>query len=123
MKYLKLIAIYFFGPAYIYIGIRHFTEPDFFLSIMPNYMSFHLELVYLSGFFEILFGIMILFKKSRVLGAKGLILLLIAVFPGNIYLAQSSLAQSLLGITQETAIIRLPFQGLFIFFAYWFTKK
>ena len=123
MKYLKLIAIYFFGPAYIYIGIRHFTEPDFFLSIMPNYMSFHLELVYLSGFFEILFGIMILFKKSRVLGAKGLILLLIAVFPGNIYLAQSSLAQALLGITQETAIIRLPFQGLFILFAYWFTKK
>ena len=123
MKYLKLIAIYFFGPAYIYIGIRHFTEPDFFLSIMPNYMSFHLELVYLSGFFEILFGIMILFKKSRVLGAKGLILLLIAVFPGNIYLAQSSLAQSFLGITQETAIIRLPFQGLFILFAYWFTKK
>ena len=123
MKYLKLIAIYFFGPAYIYIGIRHFTEPDFFLSIMPNYMSFHLELVYLSGFFEILFGIMILFKKSRVLGAKWLILLLIAVFPGNIYLAQSSLAQSLLGITQETAIIRLPFQGLFILFAYWFTKK
>ena len=123
MKYLKLIAIYFFGPAYIYIGIRRFTEPDFFLSIMPNYMSFHLELVYLSGFFEILFGIMILFKKSRVLGAKGLILLLIAVFPGNIYLAQSSLAQSLLGITQETAIIRLPFQGLFILFAYWFTKK
>ena len=123
MKYLKLIAIYFFGPAYIYIGIRHFTEPDFFLSIMPNYMSFHLELVYLSGFFEILFGIMILFKKYRVLGAKGLILLLIAVFPGNIYLAQSSLAQSLLGITQDTAIIRLPFQGLFILFAYWFTKK
>ena len=123
MKYLKLIAIYFFGPAYIYIGIRHFTEPDFFLSIMPNYMSFHLELVYLSGLFEILFGTMILFEKYRVLGAKGLIILLIAVFPGNIYLAQSSLAQSLLGITQETAIIRLPFQGLFILFAYWFTKK
>jgi len=29
----------------------------------------------------------------------------------------------LLDITQETAIIRLPFQGLFILFAYWFTKK
>ena len=86
-------------------------------------MSFHLELVYLSGLFEILFGTMILFEKYRVLGAKGLIILLIAVFPGNIYLAQSPLAQSLLGITQETAIIRLPFQGLFILFAYWFTKK
>jgi uncharacterized membrane protein len=90
---------------------------------MPNYMSFHLELVYLSGFFEILFGLMLLFKKYRVLAAKGLILLLIAVFPANIYLAQSSLALSMLDITQETAIIRLPFQVLFILFAYWFTKK
>tara|TARA_Y100000590_G_scaffold95414_1_gene108280 strand:+ start:875 stop:1246 length:372 start_codon:yes stop_codon:yes gene_type:complete len=123
LKYLKLIAIYFFGPAYIYIGVRHFTEPDFFLSIMPNYMSFHLELVYLSGFFEILFGAMLLINKYRAVAAKGLILILIAVFPANIYLAQSSLAQSLLGITQETAIIRLPFQILFILFAYWFTKK
>ena len=123
MKYLKLISIYFFGPAYIYIGIRHFTEPDFFLSIMPNYMSFHLELVYLSGFFEILFGAMLLINKYRVVAAKGLILVLIAVFPANIYLAQSSLAQSLLGITQDTAIIRLPFQILFILFAYWYTKK
>ena len=123
MKYLKLIAIYFFGPAYIYIGVRHFIEPDFFLSIMPNYMSFHLELVYLSGFFEILFGTMLLINKYRVVAAKGLILVLIAVFPANIYLAQSSLAQSLLGITQDTAIIRLPFQILFILFAYWFTKK
>ncbi len=123
MKYLKLIAIYFFGPAYIYIGVRHFTEPDYFLSIMPNYMSFHLELVYLSGFFEILFGAMLLINKYRVVAAKGLILVLIAVFPANIYLAQSSLAQSLLDITQETAIIRLPFQVLFLLFAYWFTKK
>ena len=87
---------------------------------MPNYLSFHLELVYLSGFFEVLFGVMLLFKKYRVLAAKGLILLLIAVFPANIYLTQSSLAQSLLDITQETAIIRLPFQVLFILFAYWF---
>lgn len=123
MKYFKLISIYFFGPAYIYIGIRHLTEPNFFLSIMPNYLSFHLELVYLSGFFEVLFGVMLLFKKYRVLAAKGLILLLIAVFPANIYLTQSSLAQSLLDITQETAIIRLPFQVLFILFAYWFTKE
>ena len=123
MKYFKLISIYFFGPAYIYIGVRHFTEPDYFLSIMPNYMSFHLELVYLSGFFEILLGAMLLFNKYRVVAAKGLILLLIAVFPANIYLAQSSLAQSLLDITQETAIIRLPFQVLFLLFAYWFTKK
>ena len=26
-------------------------------------------------------------------------------------------------ITKETAIIRLPFQAVFLLFAYWFTKK
>ena len=86
-------------------------------------MSFHLELVYLSGFFEILLGFMLLFNKYRIIAAKGLILLLIGVFPANIYLAQSALAQSLLEITEETAIIRLPFQAVFLLFAYWFTKK
>ena len=86
-------------------------------------MSFHLELVYLSGVFEILLGFMLLFKQYRIIAAKGLILLLIAVFPANIYLAQSALAQSLLEITKETAIIRLPFQAVFLLFAYWFTKK
>ncbi len=123
LKYIKLISIYFFGPAYIYIGISHFTEPDYFLSIIPNYMSFHLELVYLSGFFEILLGFMLLFNKYRTIAAKGVILLLIGVFPANIYLAQSTLAQSILEITKETAIIRLPFQAVFLLFAYWFTKK
>ena len=123
MKYIKLISIYFFGPAYIYIGIRHLTEPDYFLSIIPNYMSFHLELVYLSGVFEILLGFMLLFNKYRIIAAKGVILLLLAVFPANIYLAQSALAQSLLEIPRETAIIRLPFQAIFLLFAYWFTKK
>ena len=86
-------------------------------------MSFHLELVYLSGVFEILLGFMLLFKQYRIIAAKGLILLLLAVFPANIYLAQSALAQSLLEITKETAIIRLPFQAVFLLFAYWFTKK
>ena len=86
-------------------------------------MIFHLELIYLSGFFEILLGFMLLFKQYRIIAAKGLILLLLAVFPANIYLAQSTLAQSLLEITKETAIIRLPFQAVFLLFAYWFTKK
>ena len=90
MKYIKLISIYFFGPAYIYIGIRHLTEPDYFLSIIPNYMSFHLELVYLSGVFEILLGFMLLFKQYRIIAAKGLILLLLAVFPANISCSKHS---------------------------------
>ena len=40
--------------AYTYVGVRHFIDPNFFLAIMPNYFSFHLEFVYLSGIAEII---------------------------------------------------------------------
>ena len=51
--------------AYTYVGVRHFIDPDFFLAIMPNYLSFHLEIVYISGIAEIIFGVLLFFKKTR----------------------------------------------------------
>jgi uncharacterized membrane protein len=110
------------GSAYIYVGIRHFIDPNFFLAIMPDYLPYHLEAVYISGVFEILLGGMLLFKKSRRIAGWGLIALLIAVFPANIYLAQNEAAQQSLDISQSLAIIRLPFQALFLGLAYWHTK-
>ena len=123
MKYIKFITIYFMSFAYTYVGVRHFIDPNFFLAIMPNYFSFHLEFVYLSGIAEIILGLMLLFKKTRKLAGFGLIILLILVFPANIHLVQSELSQSLLGVTREQSIIRLPFQALFILIAYWHSKK
>jgi len=122
MDRFKKMTIYFMGAAYIYIGIQHFIDPDFFLAIMPDYLPLHLEAVYLSGVFEILLGGMLLFKKYRKVAGWGLIALLIAVFPANVYLAQNELAQQALDISQTTAIVRLPFQALFIGLAYWHTK-
>ena len=110
------------GAAYIYVGLRHFIDPNFFMAIMPDYLPYHLEAVYVSGVFEIILGSMLLYKKTRRLAGWGLIALLIAVFPANIYLAQNETAQQSLDISQFVAIIRLPFQFLFISLAYWHTK-
>ena len=107
---------------YVIVGIKHFIEPEYFLSIVPTYLPYHLELVYISGLFEILFGLLILFPKYRYYGAIGLILLLIAVFPANIYLAQSKEAQEALGATQEIATWRLPIQGVLIWIAYFIRR-
>ena len=123
MRYLKLITIYFMSFAYTYVGVRHFIDPNFFLAIMPNYLTFHLELVYLSGIAEVVLGLMLLFKKTRRTGAIGLIFLLILVFPANIHLVQSELSQSILGVTKSQSIYRLPFQGLFILIAYCHSKN
>ena len=110
------------SAAYIYVGIRHFIDPDFFLAIMPDYLPLHREAVYMSGVFEILLGGMLLFKKYRKIAGWGLIMLLLAVFPANIYLAQNEAAQQAIDISQTVAIVRLPFQALFIGLAYWHTK-
>ena len=123
MRYFKLITIYFMSIAYAYVGVRHFVDPDFFLAIMPNYLTFHLEFVYLSGIAEVVLGLMLLSKKTRKTGAIGLIILLILVFPANIHLVQSELSQSILGVTKSQSIYRLPFQGLFILIAYWHSKN
>ena len=118
----KYILIIISSIFYVLVGIKHFIDPNFFLAIVPPYLPYHLELVYISGLFEILFGIMILFPKYRYWGSVGLILLLIAVFPANIYLFQSVEAQKAIGATQEIATWRLPVQGIFILVAYWIRK-
>ena len=105
---------------YISIGISHFTDPNWFLQIVPPYLPFKLELVYVSGFFEIIFGLMLILPSLRYCAGWGLILLLIAVYPANIYLAQTN------GAAMNTSALvawgRLPFQFLFIGIAYWHTK-
>ena len=123
MSKIKKISIWFMGIAYIYIGIQHFYDTDFFVAIVPDYMPYPLKLVYISGFFEILFGLLLLTPEYRSYAAWGLILLLIAVFPANIYLVQSVEAQEILGVSKELSIARLPFQLAFIALAYWHSKN
>ena len=61
MKYVKKLTIYLMAFFYAYAGINHFINPDYFLSIMPPYFPWQLEAVYISGFFEIIFGISVNF--------------------------------------------------------------
>ena len=109
---------------YINIGIKHFTDPEWFLHIIPPYLTMiGLELVYISGIFEILLGLLLLFSKYRKIAAYGIILLLIAVYPANIYLAFNQQPQELIGISSFTASwIRLPIQFILIGIAYYLSK-
>lgn len=121
--HIKNISIYIMSLLYILVGIKHFSDPNFFLKIMPKYLNYHLELVYLSGFFEILFGILLIFKKTRFFGAWGVFILLICVFPANIYLYNSEAAQIALDISKSQALIRLPFQMPLLILAYWHSNE
>ncbi|MED5255787.1 MAG: hypothetical protein VX818_00915, partial [Candidatus Neomarinimicrobiota bacterium] len=114
---LEIGSIIIMSIFYVGIGIKHLTNPMWFVKIVPPILPYKLSLVYISGFFEILFGIMLLFPYTRYIAAWGLIMLLIAVFPANIYLAMTNGAA--LNTTPLIAWGRLPFQFVFIGIAYW----
>ena len=124
LPYLKYFSILVMSLFYVNVGIKHFTDPLWFLYIIPPFLSsIGLELVYISGFFEILFGMMLAVKKTRKVACYGLILLLIAVYPANIYLAFYEEPQKLINISSFAASwIRLPIQFIFLGLAYWHSK-
>ena len=119
----KMLCLLVLTFLYISVGVKHFTNPNFFLAIMPPYIPYHNFMVYLSGALEIVFALMMLFKKTRFYGCWGIILLLIAVFPANIYLYNSEIPHKILSVTKLEALIRLPYQLPLLLFAFWHSKE
>ena len=123
--YVKYISILIMSIFYINVGMKHFIEPNWFLHIIPPLLSpIGLELVYLSGYYEIVFGTMLIVPMFRKMGAYFLILLLLAVYPANLYLAFYDQPQQLIGISSFAASwVRLPIQFIFLGLAYWHSKN
>ncbi len=67
-------------------GVAHFTNTDFFVAIMPPWIGWHEEIVYISGVFEILGALGILLPATRQWAGNGLILLVICVTPANVHM-------------------------------------
>lgn len=119
MKRIKPISKYMLAIFMIVAGTIHFVNPEFFLKIVPPYLPLHKELVLLSGVCEILLGVLLLIPRYSHLAAWGVIALLIAVFPANVYLYQN---QDILPASPIIHLLRLPLQGVFILWAYWHTR-
>ena len=74
------------GLFFIYVGILHFVDTEWFEPIVPPWLSFPTFWVILSGIFEIGVGFGLLISKTRRNAALASALLLIAVYPANIYM-------------------------------------
>jgi len=114
------IPLLIIALLFIVGGIAHFVYVDLFVSSMPDYLSYHKELVIISGIFEILGGIGILVPITRRFAAYGLILLVIAVYPANINMALHP--ENYPDMSAILLYLRLPFQFLFVWFIWWAIK-
>jgi len=81
------IAVLLATIFYVVAGSLHFIKPEPYLRIMPPYIPWHVAMVRVSGAFEILGGVGLLVPETRKAASWGLIALLVAVFPANIYMA------------------------------------
>jgi uncharacterized membrane protein len=74
---------------FVLVGISHFAKREKLEAMIPPHWPCRRAMNYISGAAEIILGILVLFAATRTLAAYGLLLLLIAVFPANIYVART----------------------------------
>jgi uncharacterized membrane protein len=116
------IGVVLAAVFYVSSGILHFLRPEFYLRIMPPYIPWHVAMVQVSGFFEILGGLGLLIPATRRAAAWGLVALLIAVFPANLYMATNPIETGAASIAPMLRWGRLPVQLLLISWVLWCTR-
>ena len=116
----KKLVLFGLAAFFINAGVNHFINPDFYLSIMPPAFPLHPAAVYLSGFFEVLGGVCVLIPRLRKIAGWGLVALLVAVYPANIYMAITP--EAFPDIPIAALYVRLAFQFLFFYWAFSVTR-
>jgi len=108
--------LYLMASLYIIAGINHFRSPGMYIRIIPPYFSNPKLLNILSGAAEIILGFLLMFPFLSHFAAWGIIALLIAVFPANLFMYQNKKAS--FGLPKWILLLRMPVQLLFILWAY-----
>jgi uncharacterized membrane protein len=107
---------------FVVAGSLHFLHPAIYLKIIPPSLPAHLAIVYISGAAEILGGLGLLYPPTRQAAAWGLVILLIAVLPANIYMATAHLpAPGVMG-QSWAQWLRIPLQLPLIVWAWLYTR-
>src|SRR6185436_2648652 len=81
---MKEISLYVMAVLYIIAGSYHFINTWFYRRMMPPWAPWHMPIVYISGAFEIILGVLLVPVITRAYAAWGIIILLILIFPANI---------------------------------------
>ena len=111
-------ARYALAVMFVFTGVSHFTSMKHdFAAMIPDPLPDDLWVIYLSGAFEIAGAIGLLVPRTRKLAGVCLVLLLIALFPANVYAALNDIP---LGGRPPTSLwLRAPMQILYIAMLWW----
>lgn len=88
IQVLKRYSLFVLSGFYIFAGINHFLNPEFYLPLIPDYFSNAEFINVMVGLAEIILGIGLLIKKVRRLAIIGIVLMLLAFIPSHVYFIQ-----------------------------------
>ena len=114
---LRIAGLIFLIVLFLVAGMNHFSNPNFYVSIMPPYLPLQTELAYIAGILEVLGAVGLLFARTRRMAGYSLIILLVIIFPANIHMAVYP--EYFPHYSPFSIYLRLPLQFMFISWVYW----
>jgi uncharacterized membrane protein len=109
------------GALFIAAGVNHFLVPRAYRRIVPPRLQAEAaRVVQISGAAEIAGGVGVLLAPTRRAAGVGLIALLAAVFPANLYMARTP--ERFAGVPRWALYARLPLQPLMMWWAWRATR-
>jgi uncharacterized membrane protein len=109
------------GVVFVGAGVNHFAIPGHYERIVPPSMKGSARsIVAISGVAEILGGLGVLMPWTRRAAGLGLIALLAAIFPANLYMARTP--EHFRKIPRWALYARLPLQPLMMMWAWRATR-
>ncbi len=112
------IALGILTAVFLASGVLHLFNPDAFMWLMPPWLPWPVFLIYLSGVFELVSAVGLIFRQKW----AGLLsaLVLLGVWPANIWFAFDVIQTGDAALI-AAAWIRLPLQIPLIYFAWKFS--
>ena len=111
------VSFFLLGPA-----VSHLANTEAFVAMLPPFVPWRTEIVYVTGVFEILGAIGIWIPRLSKLAGLLLIIMLIGFLPANIYAAFARVDYGGSTFGPAYLLIRVPFQFFIVWWIYWSTE-
>ena len=108
-RWQKVLRVVVAFPLFV-SGVGHFVRVEMFASIIPPFFPLREFLVILTGMFELAGAVGLLLSRSTRMASTCLGLLMVAVFPANIYVANKAIG----GVHMPSVLVRTALQALYI---------
>ncbi|MCF7689699.1 MAG: DoxX family membrane protein [Cephaloticoccus sp.] len=119
---LRIIFRWLAAIFFVVAGANHFRQPEIYLGMMPPFLPWPEALNLISGAAEILGGLGLMVARTRRIAGWGLLALLVAVFPANVYVALQGRMPGL-DVSPLALWLRLPFQFVFMAWVWWVSQR